>query len=903
MSQYPFQFSSQDPHRPTSSRILAMGRTPSYNTQGFDRGHYQFIQSQPYAQNIYKTDHRHVSQTQNPISRTSSYTNQSDFSSRYALSAPTPPLSQSTRSSQQPVEPVHNGRIQTAFGRQDSSQQSSSYRNKSSLHLQAKPSVNQKVPSAQIERSPNTIQESIVASQGQINGNRVPYQNPERPVHYTPIGGENFWNNIIFINLLTVFSSTTGSFQSCRCPWRTSKIDFYPTSTIKCSGLTCLECEIILTDFYCNLKSAPPESFPQAATNYIQSKIAQTTESLVDPMQGTEITGSKDFEPNKAATTETIIKFHSIVGNWSRSAPPGSYFEICGIKVFKDHRSLLFMVSQINGQTISEDSDSFFNRLWSIAQSKTKVISSNSESTKQLVHSSKIISGSAVSPPSSETTAKDTSTEVVSGSVISPPTSEMTELVTAPAQSAVTSSGPAPMTPLVKAAPINVGGRELRSPKEADIKRLAKDVLFALGKRKQRAVSPSKDIKNKASDVYSQQSKLVYDSISWGTTNQVTPSTAQPSEQHDNNQSVISVVTSAPVTRVTTSSPTLPVSMDPVQRNGQHLTVQGSKIDSPITSSVVPVSREPGEGQLATAPTASVELPATIGHAQNDITPQQYSSNNQHDMQQLPIPSTVSHLHLASNLRTPSNFVVESSSSCTGQMSPIDTVNAFHSETIPHSVANSTSISSRSYPSRPFSWIYVHANVPLPPFKADSSASLQHHVNVPSGHVTPVAHTSTGVSNGHEERLAINVPSSQSTSKIPSISKTSANGDVASHTLPDTGSGCSRRNLPTIDLTSPPPREPLFLPSPSTSTSTEDVVSIAKDKQKECSTSVLTHGGDKKKRKRRHSVYILVPPPPAYLVRYREQEAKKLRKGSNLTSVRNSSIAPGSLASRSLEGV
>jgi hypothetical protein len=672
-----------------------------------------------------------------------------------------------------------------------------------------------------------------------------------------------------------------------------------------------------LTDLYCHLKSAAlslTASITEAKAGHIQRQrqSVQPTGSFALPVQRTKLTGS---HANKDATTETLLRFRSIVENWARAAPPTSYFEVSGIKVFKDQKSLLHMMSQVNGQTISEDSDTFFNRLWSVVQSGPKVVPSNSGSTNQSVDSSEItpkpdvsgLTGTIVQsrpkvvPLISDTTkphssgtvsgptptaAKNTETKIVSRPTVSAPAGNDT--VATPAQNAFASSGPASTTPFLKATPVEIGGGKFRSPQEADKKRLARDVLFALGKRKQdrRAVSPSKDIsvKRQALDSNKYPHELVYDSVPRATIDKAIHLTTRPSLQGNTQQALAPVATPAPVTQVAvTSPPTLPVPKDPAHLNGQHLVpsdVQASKTGSSITS-VIPVPKKPDEGQL---PTAATELSVAPIHAQTKtmlpLSSPTATNNLQQNLQLPPISSTVS----PRLVQTPSNLVVEPSNCPTEQTRAIDT-NTSQSPMVPHT--STISAGSQWFSPQPLSWINVHANaIPPAPFKADSSVSLQ-----PSKPVTLQASTSTASVNDYQHFAATVSPQSTSTSKASAIESATP--------LPDTGSTPSRRNLSPLDLTSTvAPREPLFLPSPSTPTS-EDMEFIVKGRQIESSsisTGPMTVRSDKKKRP---SAYVLVPPPPPYLVRYREQEAKKSRRSFGVRS----SIASGSLASRSSEGV
>ncbi len=707
-------------------------------------------------------------------------------------------------------------------------------------------------------------------------------------------------------------------------PEKQTSFQHLQSSSVSC---LCLLCKMNLTEFYCHPKSAalsPTASIPpitEAKAGHIQKQrqSVQPAGSLALPVHGTEITGS---HANKDATTETLLKFRSIVENWARVAPPTSYFEVSGIKVFKDHKSLLHMMSEVNGQTISEDSVTFFNRLWSVVQPGPKVVPLNSGSTNQPVHFSQITPGPDVSAPTGTiaqsgpkvvpSISESTNQPVHSSGTVSgptPTTAKNTEVsasagndtVATPAQYASASSA---TTPVLKATTINIGGGKLRSPQEANKKRLARDVLFALGKRKQerRAVSPSKDIpvKRQALDSNKYPHELVYDSIPRATIDKAIPLTTWPSLQGNNQQGLTPVATPAPVTQVAvTSPPTLPIPKDPAHPNGQHLVppdVQASKTGLSITSSVIPVPKKPDEGQLTTAPTELFVAPINA-QLKTTLPLSSPTAINilQQNSQLLPISSTVSPYPL-SNLQTPSNLVVEPSNRPTEQTRAIDT-NTSQSHTVPHTSTISAGFPSRSYPSsqcfsyKPLKWINVHANAPPPaPFKADSSFSLQ-----PSRPVMLPASTSTASANDYQHFPAANVPP-QSTS----TSKTSAIEGATPYTLPDTGSTSSRKFLSPIDLTSTvAPREPLFLPSPSTSTS-EDMESIVVEgrQMESSSTGPMTVESDKKITKR-PSAYVLVPPPPPYLVRYREQEAKKSRRSFDVRS----SIASGSLASRSSEGV
>jgi len=660
-----------------------------------------------------------------------------------------------------------------------------------------------------------------------------------------------------------------------------------------------------LTDLYCHPKSAalsPTTSITEAKAGHIQRQRQNVKSgSFAMPVQRTKLTGSH-ANANKDATTETILRFRSIVENWARAAPPTSYFEVSGIKVFKDEQSLLHMMSQVNGQTISEDSDTFFNRLWSAAQSGPKVVPLNPGSTNQAVHSSEItptdvsgLTGTIVQSgpkvvPSTPTAAKNTET---SRPTVSAPAGN--DVVAIPAQNALASSGPASTTPLLKATTVDIGGGKFRSPQEANKKRLARDVLFALGKRKQDrpAVSPSKDIsvKRQALDSNKYPHELVYDSIPRATIDKAIPLTTRSSLQGNNQQALIPIATPAPATQIgITSLPTLPVPKDPAHFNGQLLVpsdVQASKTGSSISSSVVPVPKKPDEGQHTTAPT---DLSVAPNVARTKTPPPLSSTtatnNLQPNSQPPPVSSTVSPQLL---LQKPLNIVMEPSREQTRAIA----TNTSQSHMAPHTSTTSAGFPSRSYPSsqwfspQPLSWINVHANtIPPAPFKADSSVSL-----MPSKPVTLQASTSTVSANDNQHFAATVSPQSTSTSKASAIEGATP--------LPDTGSTPSRRNLSPIDSTSTvAPREPLFLPSPSTPTS-EEMEFILKGRQIESSsisTGQITVRSNKKKWP---SAYVLVPPPPPYLVRYREQEAKKSRRSFDVRS----SIASGSLASRSSEGV
>ena len=178
-----------------------------------------------------------------------------------------------------------------------------------------------------------------------------------------------------------------------------------------------------------------------------------------------------------------ILAFRSSILDWARSTQPNTYTEFFNLKLCKTLNSALYITSVVKGQEIVEHQEAFFERLWVDAG-----LSADNIPFKQAGPSGldRAAAGPLTPLPASRTRAASTQ---------SVPTQHA-----ASSQSSASAKLPtriSPQTPQRRTLVDGVASTG-RSPADADMKRLAKDVIHALGKRKLDLVSQSSPNENPA---------------------------------------------------------------------------------------------------------------------------------------------------------------------------------------------------------------------------------------------------------------------------------------------------------------------------------------------------------------------------------------------------------------------
>ena len=181
-----------------------------------------------------------------------------------------------------------------------------------------------------------------------------------------------------------------------------------------------------------------------------------------------------------------ILAFRSSILEWVKASPPNTYTEFFKIKVYKAFDSMAYITSLSNGKEVVEEQNSFFERLW-----VTAGLPLDDFPFKQ---------GSMSGPPALNTIAAGHSTpSTVPRAITTPKPSFFAQ------QGAGGLSSPVPPLP-TRISPETPRPRTLvdpvtdswRSPADADKKRLARDLMHALGKRKQDSVSNGNPAKRQA---------------------------------------------------------------------------------------------------------------------------------------------------------------------------------------------------------------------------------------------------------------------------------------------------------------------------------------------------------------------------------------------------------------------
>ena len=485
-----------------------------------------------------------------------------------------------------------------------------------------------------------------------------------------------------------------------------------------------------------------------------------------------------------------ILGFRSSILDWARSTQPNTYTEFFNLKLCKAPNSALFITSVVKGQEIVEHQEAFFERLWLNAG-----LPADNIPFKQ---------GPTVGPSGLDKNAGPlTPLPAPSTSIQSVPVQQATGR-----QSSASTTLPTripPQTPRRRTLVDGVAGT-WRSPADADLKRLAKDVIHALGNRKLDSVTQSSPNEN--------------------------PSKRQAFE--------------VPSTSVGNHRATEPIIINWTPPNEQVVTITGHKIQD----SVVEPSAQPVEQPPAPLTIVSVAPP----------NPQPLESNP-------PAPSNIKELPSGSS---PQNVAVgQNPPQVAGQSESLLSkgIATTPSQTLPNLSPQPATPVTIAVPNTAILPERVGVDASSSGFPGATVNNKTHDPVQPLADPAPPIPPADSQMDSHSPSSVQVLPNEQ----VPSSSKSI---DVTSVDARPSASDFSR------EVSTPTPREPLFLPSPSPSPSPLP-----------------------SKKKKRLSVYVLVPPPPEYLIRYRKQQSMKDGSDSRKDSIPRSSVVSTSRTSRLLEGV
>lgn len=523
-----------------------------------------------------------------------------------------------------------------------------------------------------------------------------------------------------------------------------------------------------------------------------------------------------------------ILAFRSSILAWAKTSQPNTYTEFNNIKVYKALNSALYINTHHKGKEFAEGQNVFFERLWVAAGLPPDAIPFKEEPTNGSSASDAGPSGHPV--PS--TIAKGPPTQSVSAVGHSGPVSTSSH-----------THNP-PKTPRQRTL-VDPNTGAWRSPADADKKRLARDVMYALGKRKQDSISHSSPNENAA-----KRQALEGPSTS-GSVHRIaepvfrtspTPSAKLPALQVASQQSERpQPVTSKPVTIIeATNGIPLEPSVQPIEPLPPQIVDQSASSplseSRPVQNNILDPSNSQESHSFQPPPGSSIQNGDT-----NEISSQvaQESGNLPSET-----PTTTPSLPLPTPFPTPAPSIPPVSL----QQEPRDSAPVTSAirpliapPTVPYGILTSSSISPEKGDNQLSSSTKLTVTEPLNP--------------PPNSQAKPDPPSSSQVDQNEQD-----VP--------PSL--LNSNVDSSSAVWPS-GFDLSR------EASSSNARIPLFLPSPSSSTSSLP----------------------SKRNKRTSSVYVLVPPPPEYLIRYRRRQRMK----DGLDNTRTSSALSTSKTSRSLEGV
>ena len=605
-----------------------------------------------------------------------------------------------------------------------------------------------------------------------------------------------------------------------------------------------------------------------------------------DPQPPIAVAGPSTDKPQAPASPvnhrdlikDRILKFREAILDWGNLALPGASRKYDAIQAYKDSNKTLRIISMVDGRRVDEDFDVFFKRLWMKAgllpgafTPKPVPIAQQPSLSKTTLPPAPVPMGAT---PKTTSDVASRPSEVAQNTAVpntAIPSTSSSSLAAAP-KSVSHPSLHAPSTPSRRKTLVDVGGA-WRSPADADKKKLARDVMFALGKRKDGAVSPSGSIENA-----SKRPALEISSVSGSSA--VSAPVLQPStgvlsttssaglSQQPNNQRTGTPVTSTQSMpgEVTQSIPlqVVEVSMQVQEHDQSSTSTRPSNADAALASETTTA--------ILTAP-QPIDVPGqSIGQALSPVPPASSSiapGAIPIAVQPSPAPSLLQ-LH------------TESSSTAITESRPVRFINTFSSGVSPGSSVVPVGF--------------------LPPW-----SQFQASVTSPTFLQGPLTSSNNLTKNSQPPVLTSSVPTTQelSASKVTADNvdiSTDANARPSGLNPWSTGDMVS---LDEVVPSSPKPAEPLFLPSPSSSPGPlTDGTSVAYDKRRSIYPLSSIAKSQGKGRDKRSSVYVLVPPPPEYLVHLRKREAKKVGRLSRNGSTRNSSVVSGSVAtSTSSEGV
>ena len=524
-----------------------------------------------------------------------------------------------------------------------------------------------------------------------------------------------------------------------------------------------------------------------------------------------------------------VLAFRSSILEWGKNSQPNTYTEFYNIKVYKALNSALYITSLSKGEEIIEEQHQFFERLW-----VTAGLPQDAMPFKQ---------GSTSGPPASDTVAAGLSVPSSSSRAVG--TQSVSE--GGPSVSTAPHTRTPPKTPRQRTLVDPISG-SWRSPADADKRRLARDVMHALGKRKQN-LSHSSPNEN--------------------------PAKRQALEAPSTSGSVHRL--SEPVTRTSTATATtLPALQVTSQQTEQQFQPEATSKPATVTEVVNEVSLESSVQPIEPSSTTIVATSATP-HSQSEFSPLQKNclgpSNPQDSQEPHPFPMPSASSDVADG--TPSQVAQQSGS-------------------LPPERASTT-------PSQTPSPVHAHATSPaslqqMPAESAPATSATPSLITLPNATYLDVP-ASSSISYDEPDdqprssaKLEANPESfdppasAQVELEPPSSSQLNRNQqDTTSALLISSDKSSDVVWTAGFDFpqeASSNVREPLFLPSPSPSSSSLPP----------------------KKNKRSSSVYVLVPPPPEYLIRYRKQQRMKGGLDSQKDNTRTYSVSTFK-TSRSLEGV
>ncbi|CAA7258587.1 unnamed protein product [Cyclocybe aegerita] len=635
-------------------------------------------------------------------------------------------------------------------------------------------------------------------------------------------------------------------------------------------------------------------------------------------------------------TVDYVLNCMAKVRNWAKTAPPNSLSEISESKqwrVYKDDQSMVRIVVDTKNGTEVHSTDKFFHELLAKARLMDQY-GSQVQPQQTLLQTPRVPSGPQ---PAQVLAAVKASTEPLSAQRLV----QVTLPASAPAGRPVRHQAPAqvpaaavitiPTTPAVrpsspmKDVPKTLVGNNWRSPRDANLKHLARDILLAL---KRPAEPDERPAKRQAveSMVLAQEGAggldtavpvtvpverpAIVSAVSASTTTTV-PAPAvsgAPVSETPHMQAVGSV----PAATVTTTHPTSQSAAATVTQavNAAYAANDQTQLPSSFKgSAAIPnTAMRLVPGQASTSAVEPLPLPpsrnptsaSTAATSKSTTAPRQQATDKQptatiQPQTTVPAPSSLSTPYgtptrpfLSGSFQTQPPVTEPTPSPAVGTMpAPAPSYNYFHSGATPYHMLSTMSAQPMFQRSQAVFSISSAPSASKPPPKVDLSTLKKNPASTPGSSKTkvPSTHTSSSTNAPKVANLVDAIESRTSGKALPRKTNLANSSSLKSVASASRVTPLQAASSAVIDLTSPEPgpaalqkKEPLFLPSPSPEprmSSRRDSVSSIEEIESLALPPGATKARHQKTKARRKIPYILVPPPPDYLVALREYERKK----------------------------